>query len=127
MKKYEVKGTILGFEDTLTVEISEIDELFSTIKDINNKDISFTIANPYFLREYSFDIPSDIQKSLEINEKTNLSAYNIVVIQKPLEDSTVNFLAPIVINNDNNKIAQIVLNPIRHPEFGMTERIKSFR
>ena len=39
MKKYEVKGTILGFEDTLNVEISEIDEMFSTIKDINNKDI----------------------------------------------------------------------------------------
>ncbi|MDA3909380.1 MAG: flagellar assembly protein FliW [Sulfurimonas sp.] len=127
MKEYDVKGSILGFEDTLKVNISEIDELFSTIKDADNEDISFTIANPYALREYSFDIPSDIQKLLEINDKSNVSAYNIVVIQKPLEKSTVNFLAPIVINNDNNKIAQAVLDPVRHPEFGMAESIKSFK
>lgn len=127
MQKYEVKGSILGFEDTLEVEISEIDELFSTIKDINNEDISFTIVNPYSLREYSFDIPSDVQRSLEIHEKSNISAYNIVVILKPLENSTINFLAPIVINNDNNKITQIILDPIRHPDFGMAESIKSFK
>lgn len=127
MQKYEVKGNILGFEDTLNVEISEVDELFSTIKDTNNENISFTIVNPYALREYSFDVPAEIQKALEINENSNLSAYNIVVIQKILENSTVNFLAPIIVNNDNNKIAQAVLDAKRHPDFGMTETIKSFR
>ncbi|EDZ63863.1 flagellar assembly protein FliW [Sulfurimonas gotlandica GD1] len=127
MQKYDVKGSILGFEDTLKVEISEIDELFSTIKDTDNEDIVFTIINPYALREYSFDLPSDIKVILGINEKSNVSVYNVVVIQKPLENSTINFLAPIVVNNDNNKIAQAVLDAKRHPDFGMTESIKSFK
>lgn len=127
MQKYEIVGNILGFDKTTEVEINVIDDLFSTIRDTKNSDISFTISNPYMLREYSFDIPSDVQTSLEINENSNLSAYNIVVLQKPLENSTVNFLAPIIINNDNNKIAQTILEPIRHPEFGMTEAIKTFR
>lgn len=127
MKKYEIVGNILGFEKTTEVEINEIDDLFSTIRDTGNSDISFTVSNPYILREYSFDIPSDVQSSLEINENSNLSAYNIVVLQNPLENSTVNFLAPIIINNDNNKIAQTILEPARHPEFGMTEVIKTFR
>ncbi len=127
MQKYEVRGNILGFEDTLNVKINEIDELFSTMQDIDNEEISFTIANPYSLREYSFDLPSDLKIILDIDDKSNVSVYNIVVIQKPLENSTINFLAPIVVNNDNKKIAQAILDPKKHPEFGMAENIKSFK
>ncbi len=124
---YEVKGNILGFEETTNVEINEMDDLFSTMRDSNNENISFIVVNPYSLREYSFDLPTDIKVVLEIDENSNFSVYNIVVIQKPLEDSTINFLAPIVINNDNNKIAQAVLNSKRHPDFGMAEKIQSFK
>ncbi len=124
---YEVKSRILGFENMLNVEIHEVDELFSTMIDKNSKEISFTMINPYSLREYSFDLPSDIKVLLDINEKSNISVYNIVVIQKPLEDSTVNFLAPIIVNNDNKMVAQAVLNKKNHPEFGMGEKIKSFK
>ena len=124
---YEVKGNILGFEETTNVEINEMDDLFSTMRDSNNENISFIVVNPYSLREYSFDLPTDIKVILEIDENSNFSVYNIVVIQKPLEDSTVNFLAPIVVNNDNNKIAQAVLNSKRHPDFGMAEKIQSFK
>ena len=124
---YEVRGTILGFEDTEKVDITEIDELFSTMQDVTNENISFTLANPYTLREYSFDVPTDVKILLELNEQSNISVYNIVVIKKPLEDSIVNFLAPIVVNNDNKKVAQAVLDGKRHPDFGMNETIKSFK
>jgi len=124
---YDVRGEILGFEDTTSVEIHEIDELFSTMVDAGNPNISFTIVNPYLLREYSFDIPTDIKILLEITPESKLSVHNILMIQKPLEMSTVNFLAPIIINHDNNKLAQIVLDPIKHSDFGMVETIKSFK
>ena len=127
MQKYEVKSSILGFEDIKSVEIHEIDDLFSTMQDADNKNISFTIANPYQLREYSFDLASSIKALLEIKEDSSISVYNMVVIQEPLENSTVNFLAPIIINNDNNTLAQAVLNQKSHPDFGMTESIKSFK
>jgi flagellar assembly factor FliW len=124
---YTVKGNILGFEKTLNMEIHEVDNLFSTMQDINNKNISFTILNPYLLREYSFDMPTSTRVLLDINEKSNVSVYNIVVIQEPLENSTVNFLAPIVVNNDNKLMAQAILSAKGHPDFGMAESIKSFR
>jgi len=124
---YEVKGTILGFETTTNVEINAIDNLFLTMKDTKNENISFTLANPYQLREYSFDLPIDIKILLDIDENSSIDVYNIVVIQNPLENSTVNFLAPIVVNNDNNKIAQAVLDGKIHPDFGMAESIKSFK
>ena len=124
---YNVRGELLGFPETLNVEIIEIDELFSTLQDANNENISFTIVNPYLLREYSFDIPTDAKVLLEINAESKLSVYNILVVQKPLEKSVINFLAPIIINHDNNKLAQVVLDPVRHPDFGMAESIESFK
>jgi len=124
---YDVRGEILGFSDTRNVEIVEIDTLFSTMKDKENDNISFTLVNPYALREYSFDIPVDIKVLLEIKEDSKLSVYNILVIQKPLEQSTVNFLAPIIINHDNNKLAQTVLDPRTNSDFGMAESIASFK
>ena len=124
---YEIKGNILGFENTLNVNINEVDELFSTMIDAENENISFTLVNPYLLREYSFDLSTDIKILLEIEENSNVSVYNIVVIQKPLEESTINFLAPIIVNNDNKTVAQAVLDKNRHPDFGMAESIKSFK
>ena len=123
---YEVKSHILGFDDTKTVDIIEIDELFATMKDRDNEGISFTLVNPYPLREYSFDVPIAIQTLLDINENSNVKVYNIVVIQKPLEESLVNFLAPIIINEDNKTLAQVVLDPKQNPDYGMAEPIKSF-
>ncbi|ADN10201.1 flagellar assembly protein FliW [Sulfurimonas autotrophica] len=124
---YEVKGEILGFVNTKQVDINGIDELFSTMIDSHNEGISFTLVNPYILREYSFDIPMETKNLLNINSNSKISVYNILLIQKPLEKSTINFLAPIIINHDNNTLAQIVLEPKQNPDYGMAESIESFR
>ncbi|MDQ7042284.1 MAG: flagellar assembly protein FliW [Sulfurimonas sp.] len=124
---YDVRGELLGFPDTQKVTIEEIDSFFCTLKDINNEHITFTVVNPYALREYSFDIPVDIKILLEITQESKLSVYNILIIQNPIEDSYINFLAPIIVNNDNKKLAQIVLEPKKYPDFGMIESIKSFQ
>jgi flagellar assembly factor FliW len=124
---YNVRGELLGFPDTLNVEIVKIDELFSTLQDVDNENISFTIVNPYLLREYSFDVPTDAKVLLDITAESKLSVYNILVVQKPLEKSVINFLAPIIVNHDNNKLAQVVLDPAKHPDFGMAESIESFK
>ncbi len=123
---YEIKSPILGFDTIMNVEIKETDEMFSTMYDAKNKDISFTIVNPYLLREYSFDVPIDVRILLDIKDDSSLSVYNIALIQNPLESSTINFLAPIIMNNDNKRIAQVVLNKESHPDFGMAESIESF-
>ncbi|HIP54563.1 MAG TPA: flagellar assembly protein FliW [Sulfurimonas autotrophica] len=124
---YEVKGEILGFTDTKQIEINEIDALFSTMIDTQNEGISFTLVNPYMLREYPFTIPIETQKLLNINDNSEISVYNILLIQKPLEKSTINFLAPIIINHDNNTLTQIVLEPKQNPDYGMAESIESFK
>jgi flagellar assembly factor FliW len=124
---YKVKGEILGFQDTKEVEINEIDPLFSTMMDSKDENISFTLVNPFLLRDYSIDIPLDTKELLEIDEESQIGVYNILIIQKPLEKSVINFLAPIIINLDKNILTQVILDPKKHPDYGMAETIESFK
>lgn len=125
--KYDVKSPILGFEDMSIVKLEKIDDMFVTIRDANNENISLTLANPYLLREYSFDIPLSVKVLLNIKEDSKLSVYNVVVIQDPLDMSCINFLAPIVFNEDEKTVAQIILGKDANPEYKMAETIRSFR
>lgn len=124
---YKVVSEILGFKETTDVKIEEIDDIFSKMVDVNNENISFILVKPYMLREYEFEIPQDVKQTLQIDDNSKLSVYNILLIQKPLEKSTINFLAPIVVNEENKTLAQVVLEPKQHPDFGMAERIESFK
>jgi len=123
---YKVVSEILGFKDMKEVRIEPIDEFFSKMSDANNKNISFSLINPHLLREYSFTLPADIKNLLKIDDNTDITVYNILLIQKPPETSTINFLAPIVVNNNNKTVAQVVLEPKQNPNFGMAERINTF-
>lgn len=124
---YQIKGTLYGFDETNNVEIKEIDELFSTMVDTEDENISFALVKPDLLREYAFDVPADVKALLEIKESSTVSVYNILIIQKPLEKSVINFLAPIIINHDNNYLAQAILDPKKYPDYGMAESIESFK
>ena len=106
---YEVKKPILGFDDVLKVELREIDGLFATLKAIGDNMPTFTLINPYQLREYSFDIPKDVQILLDINENSNVLVYNIVVLHNPITESVINFKAPLVFNKDNGRMAQFII------------------
>ena len=106
---YNVKKPILGFENVLQVELNEIDGLFSSLEAIGSEIISWTLVNPYQLREYSFDIPKDVQVLLDIKEDSEILVYNIVVLSNPITDSVINFKAPLLFNKDNGTMAQFVL------------------
>ncbi|MDD5052759.1 MAG: flagellar assembly protein FliW [Sulfuricurvum sp.] len=125
--QYKVKSTILGFEQVECVELKEIDELFSTLRSCDDNNVSFTLVNPYALREYSFDLPTAIRVLLEINEDSKVVVYNIAVIQDPLDESCVNFIAPLIFNQDNATMAQAVLDVKNHPGLGLAEPIKTFK
>lgn len=125
--QYNVKSTILGFDQISKVELNEIDDLFSTLKSYDETNTSFTVVNPYMLREYSFDVPKEIRELLDINEDSKVVVYNMVVVQDPLDESRINFLAPLIFNQSNGSMAQAVLDSDKHSEFGVAVSLKTFR
>ena len=123
--EYEVKVPLLGFENIFTVTLEKIDDIFAKIT-TPDEGPSFTLINPYALREYSFDIPQATQVILDLNQDSEILLYNMVIIHTPIEESTVNFVAPIIFNASNNTMAQIILDSNKHKDFGLAEPIKNF-
>ena len=125
-KIYEVKSPILGFEGIKRIELDKIDNFFVTIKDVDNEDIIFTLVNPFILRDYEFNMSTSMKVVLDVSENSNIKIYNVVILQNPMAESKVNFLAPLVFNEDNNTVGQIVLSALEYPHFNFAEDIKNF-
>lgn len=122
--KFDICLPILGFEDVKEVTLEKIDDIFMKMQSLSDKHISFTLIDPFILREYDFEIPSKTQELLEIDEKSNIIVLNIVLIQTPIENSVVNFIGPLVFNTNNNKAAQIILT--ESANYGVAEQISTF-
>ncbi len=123
---FEVKAPILGFDELAKVELKNVDEFFSSLKNADKNVPAFTLINPYALREYSLDIPNSIRVLLDLKENSKVEVYNIVVLQNPIEKSVVNFIAPLIFNHDNMTMGQVVLDATKYPDFGVAEEIATY-
>ncbi|MDD6055659.1 MAG: flagellar assembly protein FliW [Helicobacter sp.] len=135
--EFLVKSPILGFEQIEKMSLEKIakdDETFMQLKSLHNDGIAFTVVNPYTIRtDYSFKIPTAFVELLElkgdsnIDEKNNnLVILNIVCLQEPIQDSSVNFLAPLLFNFEKLTMAQLVLDSQQYPNFKIAEPISKF-
>lgn len=121
--QFDLKLPLLGFESVSSMELQKIDDIFMRLESVGNGP-SFTLINPYALREYAFDIPSTLQALMEIDEKSNILIYNIVILTSPIENSTINFVAPLIFNTDNGAMAQIIID--NRSDFSIAEPIKNY-
>jgi len=122
--KFDVVMPLLGFEDLRSVELEKIDEVFMKMQDLENEHISFTLIDPFVLREYDFEVPQNVQDLLEIKENSNILVLNIVLLQTPVKDSLINFIGPLLFNTDSHKAMQLILPENTH--YGVTEKISTF-
>lgn len=122
--KFDISVPLLGFENIKHVDLQRIDDIFVKMQALEDEHVSFTLIDPFVLRDYDFEIPDNIQKLLQIDEKSNILILNIVLIQTPIEDSVVNFIGPLVLNTDNKKAAQIILP--ESTNYGVAEKISTF-
>lgn len=121
--QFDLKLPLLGFETVSKMELQKIDDIFMRLESVGEGP-SFTLVNPFALREYSFDIPASLQALMEITPESNLLIYNIMILQRPIEKSTINFVAPIVFNTDNQTMAQIIVD--NRLDFGISEPISNY-
>jgi flagellar assembly factor FliW len=119
--KYKVVLPILGFENIEEFELEEIEPNFFKLK---SGDVSFTLINPAILRDdYVFEIDEEAQKKLKLNENSNYFVLNIMIINKPFIESTVNFAAPLIFNNDEKIMGQVILD--KYP-YSLTDPLSNY-
>ena len=120
--KFKVILPILGFEDIKEFELEKVNENFYTLKN-EEKNVTFTLVNPFFLREYDFEISENDQKKLELDDNTNFLVLNIMTVENPFIESTVNFAAPLIFNLDKKIMGQVVLE---NSNYSLMEKLKNF-
>ena len=122
--KFDVSVPLLGFDDLKSVELNKIDDIFMKMQSLEDEHISFTLINPFILRDYDFEVPDATKDLLGITNDSNLLVLNIVLVQTPIENSIINFIGPLVFNTDTNKVAQIILQ--ESTSYGVAEKISTF-
>ncbi|NLY79314.1 MAG: flagellar assembly protein FliW, partial [Lysinibacillus sp.] len=99
----------------------EKDNPLAIFQSVDEPQIGFVVAYPFaFKEDYVFDISEDDKEELQVEKEEDIIAYSIVTLQEPFENSTLNLLAPLVINNVKKRGKQIVLQdnqsyPLRFP------------
>lgn len=106
---YDVVVPLAGFDAETQFELEPIDSFFSMIRSKPN-NIEIRVINLEGVDNIQFDIDDEVAKKLELDENSKYSVHYIFVLQKPIEKSIINFLAPIIINDDKKKMAQIQLD-----------------
>ncbi|EEQ62798.1 protein FliW [Helicobacter pullorum MIT 98-5489] len=124
-EKFVVKSPILGFEEVNEVEFAEVDNGALAFLSMIGNDAELLLINPYKVREYSFEVPANIQALLDIKADSNVKVFCVFVREKQTE-IRINFLAPIILNCDNHTLAQVILNAKDYPRFGVAESIKDY-
>lgn len=123
---FDVKSPILGFEDVSKMKLEKIDDIFMRLSNTEAIAPVFVLINPFVLREYDFEVPTAIKLLLDLDTSKNILVANIMVMQNPIQNSTINFLAPVVFNFDNHTMAQVVLDSFKHPQYGLAEPISKW-
>lgn len=110
---------IPGFEDTkefvLLGDTQDKDSPFKWLQGIDNPQLAFVIIDPKaFKHDYNPELPSSEIEILDIKDRNKVLIYSIVVIPDDISKMTANLKAPIVINAENNKGKQVLLD---NPEY----------
>lgn len=114
---------LLGLENEKKFVLLPIDAdlPLAILQSVDNVEIGFVVAYPFaFKKDYSFDISEDDREQLQIGKEEDVLTYAIVTMKETFQESTINLLAPLIINLDKKYGKQIVLQdnksyPLRYP------------
>lgn len=101
-----------GFEEEkefVQLQLSE-ESTFQVLQSVKTAGLAFIITSPYaIIVDYSFELDESVIQALDINNDNEVAVFVIVSLKDTLENSTVNLKAPIVLNIENQKAKQIIL------------------
>ncbi|QPQ32387.1 flagellar assembly protein FliW [Lysinibacillus sp. JNUCC 51] len=114
---------LLGLENEKNFVLLPVDAdlPLAILQSVDNAEIGFVVAYPFaFKKDYSFDISEDDREQLHIEKEEDVLTYAIVTMKETFQESTINLLAPLIINMDKKLGKQIVLQdnksyPLRFP------------
>lgn len=104
---------IFGFEDQkefLPLPVEENTDAVLSLQSIQDEEVGFIIMNPFLLKQdYDPILQAEDLEALNVKDTKDLSFYVIAVVKHPMEESTLNFKCPIVVNALTREARQVIL------------------
>lgn len=105
---------IIGFEDVKKFGIinsEDPESPFKWIQAIERPDLAFALVDPFRIKkDYDFDLKDEYVEALGIREPSDVMVFSIVVVPEDISKISMNLKAPLIINKNNNKAAQVILD-----------------
>lgn len=108
---------ILGFPDSHDFALVDVpgNEFFYLLQDVEEQYVSFILTDPFmFYKDYEINISEEDLNKIKIEKKEQVGAMVIVTLAKPFKESTVNLLAPVILNLEKKLGRQYVLNDMNY-------------
>jgi len=106
------------------------DSPFAFLQSAIEPDLTFLLVEPFaFFKDYHVEIEDDVATELGLSAENLPQVFTVVRVPEKPEEMTANLLAPIVINWQDRKAIQLILEnktyTIRHRLFpeGMPEQV----
>jgi flagellar assembly factor FliW len=85
-------------------------EWFHILQSMTTPELGFVVTNPFvFFKEYDFELEQAIVELLENPSGKEVKVLSILTVRDPLNESTANLQAPLIINLSNRKAKQVIL------------------
>ncbi|WP_054957462.1 flagellar assembly protein FliW [Paenibacillus dakarensis] len=118
---YQFPKGIPGFEQETSFALLSMEGgPFAYLQSLKEKELAFVLADPFvFYPEYEFELPDSESTELALKEG-HVYVRNIVTLKDPIEQSSINLLAPIVMNTEKKIGKQVVLH---HSSYRTSHRL----
>ena len=109
----EMTAGLPGFPDArrfVLVEWGEAGSPFSLLRSLDHADLEFLVAAPVVLfPDYEPEVDDAHADALELTRAEDALVLVLITVTDRAEDATANLLAPIVVNLNTLRAAQVVL------------------
>ena len=105
--------TILGFDKSKRFILKDVNEndFFKILQSVDEPEVGFIVISPFEVENnYEINLNNEVINTLKIKEANNVLLYSLVTLNSKIEDITVNLKAPIVININNKKAQQFIID-----------------
>ncbi|MNW26089.1 Flagellar assembly factor FliW [compost metagenome] len=99
-----------GFEHLREFRLQQHNELFSLLSAVEEPAITFITVDPFdFISDYEFILSDETMQDLQVDNREQVIVRCIVTWHSDRKKTTINLLAPLIFNTENQSGKQIVL------------------
>ena len=101
-----------GFEELRQFVLVEMegDMPLYLMQSVELAEVSFLVGDPFhFYPDYEWDLPLSLQQELKLNSQSDLYTLAMITIPSEVSHSTINLMAPLLINRTEGLGKQYIL------------------